>query len=84
MINWIEKRFLDSRQRVVIDGELFKLEVSFEWGMLILGPILFLICINDLYDAIMRKVLTFEDDTKVIQIDSMVRKWKMLFNFLEV
>ena len=57
----------------------------------VLGPILFLIYINDLEDDISSKVLKFADDTKVfrkittdtdkqsLQDDS--EKWEMLFNF---
>ena len=32
MINWIEKWLIDRRQRVVVDGEVFKLEIGFEWS----------------------------------------------------
>ena len=61
----------------------------------VLGPILFLIYINDLEDDISSKVLKFADDTKVFRkvtnvtdkqslqddLDKLV-KWQMLFNFL--
>ena len=54
------------RQRVVVDGEVSNWE-SVLSGVpqgLILGPILFLLYINDLDDDIISKVLTFADDTK--------------------
>ena len=63
--------------------------------MLVLGPILFLIYINDLEDDISSKVLKFADDTKVFRkvtndtdkqddLDKLVtwsEKWQMLLNF---
>ena len=30
--DWIEQWLTDRRQRVVVDGEVFKLEIGFEWG----------------------------------------------------
>ena len=69
MINWIEKWFIDSRQRVVVDGEVsnWKSVLSGVLQRSVLGPILFLIYINDLDDDITSKVLTFADDTKVFR-----------------
>ena len=69
MINWIEKWLIDKIQRVVVDGEVSK------WKSLlsgvpqgsVLGPILFLIYINDLDDDITNKVLKFADDTNVFR-----------------
>ena len=69
MINWIEKWLIDRRQRIVVDGEVSN------WKSLlrgvpqgsVLGPILFLIYINDLDDDITSKVLKFADDTKVFR-----------------
>ena len=68
MINWIEKWFIDRRQRVVVDGEVsnWKSVLSGIPQGSVLGPILFLIYINDLDDDITSKVLKFADDTNVL------------------
>ena len=56
----------------------------------VLGPILFLIYINDLEDDISSKVLKFADDTKVFRkvtndtdktFTGCSEKWQMLLNF---
>ena len=69
MINWIEKWLTDRRQRVVVDGEVsnWKSVLSGVPQGSVLGPILFLIYINDLDDDITSKVLKFADDTKVFR-----------------
>ena len=67
MINWIEEWLIDRRQRVVVDGEVSNWKSVFS-GVpqgSVLGPILFLIYVNDLDDGITSKVLKFADDTKV-------------------
>ena len=65
---------------------------------LVLGPILFLIYINDLEDDVSSKVLKFADDTKVFRkvtndtdkqslqedLDKMVRKMANFIQFWEV
>ena len=57
LINWI---------RVMVDGEIsnWKTVLSGVPQESVLGPILFLICINDLEDDISSKVLIFADDAK--------------------
>ena len=67
MINWIEKWLIDRRQRAVVDGEVsnWKSVLSGVRQGSVLGPILFLIYINDLDADITSKVLKFADDTKM-------------------
>ena len=70
MINWIEKWLIDRRQVVVVvDGEVsnWKSVLSGVPQGSVLGPILFLIYINDLGDDITSKVLKFADDTQVFR-----------------
>ena len=69
MITWIDKWFIDRRQRVVVDGEVstWKSVLSGVPQGSLLGPILFLIYINDLDGDITSKVLKFADDTKVFR-----------------
>jgi len=69
MINWIEKWLIDRRHRVVVDGEVSNWK-SVLCGVSqgpVLGPILFLININDLGDYITSKVLKFANDTEVFR-----------------
>ena len=64
--DWIEW-LTDRRQRVVIDGEVSncKSVLSGVPQGSVLGPLLFLIYINDWDDNITSNVLKFADDTKV-------------------
>ena len=69
MINWIQAWLTDRRQRVIVEGEISNWKPVFS-GVpqgSVLGPILFLIFINDLDDDLSSKVLKFADDTKVFR-----------------
>ena len=67
--DWIEQWLTDRRQRVVVNGEVsnWKSVLSGVPQGSVLGPILFLICINDLDDSITSNVLKFADDTKLFR-----------------
>ena len=67
--DWIEQWLTDRRQRVVVDGEVSngKSVLSGVPQGSVLGPILFLIYINDLDDSITSNVLKFADDTKLFR-----------------
>ena len=67
--DWIEQWLTDRRQRVVVDGEVsnWKSVLSGVPQGSVLGPILFLIYINDLDNSITSNVLKFADDTKLFR-----------------
>ena len=67
--DWIEQWLTDRRQRVVVDGEVsnWKSVLSGVPQGSVLGPILFLIYINDLDDSITSNILKFADETKLFR-----------------
>ena len=69
IINWIEQWLTDRRQMVVMDGEVSngKSVLSVVLQGSVLGPILFLVYINDLEEGVTCKILTFADDTKLFR-----------------
>ena len=69
IINWTEQWRRHRRQRVIVDGDIsnWKSVLSGVPQGSVLGPILFLIYINDLEDDMSSKVLKFADETKVFR-----------------
>jgi len=68
ILTWIENWLLNRKQRVVANGKLFWLTDVLN-GVpkgLKLGPLLFVIFINDLDDVVINKLLKFADDTKIV------------------
>ena len=67
IINWIEQWLTERRQRVVVDGEVssWKSVLSRVPQGSVLGPIIFLVYINDLEEGVTGKILKFSDDTKL-------------------
>ena len=69
VINWIEQWLTDRKQRVVVDGEVssWKSVLSGVPQGSVLGPILFLVYINDLEEGVTGSILKFADDTKLFR-----------------
>ena len=70
--NWIENWLKDREQRVVLLGcnsEWIRVKSGVPQGS-VLGPLLFLIYINDIDDLVSSNLLKFADDTKVFRIVS--------------
>ena len=67
IINWIEQWITDRRQRVFVEGEVssWKSVLSGVPQGSVLGPILFLVYINDLEEVLTGKILKFADDPKL-------------------
>ena len=64
-----ENLLTDRRQRVVVDGEVSNWKPVFSWvpqGS-VLGPILFLIYINDLEEGVTSNILKCADYTKLFR-----------------
>ena len=69
ILNWIEQWLTDRRQRVVVDGEdsIWKSVLSGVPQGSVLGPILFVVYIDDLEEGVTGNILKFTDDNKLFR-----------------
>ena len=69
IINWVEQWLTDRRLRVVVDTEVSSWKSVFSGvpQSSVLGPILFLVYINDLEEEVTGRILKFADDTKLFR-----------------
>ena len=69
IINWIEQWLTDRKQRVVVDEEVssWKSVLSGVPQGSVLGPIIFLVHINDLEEGVTGCILKFADDTTLFR-----------------
>ena len=70
IVTWIQNWLTDRRQRVSVEGETSAwtaVHIGVPQGS-VLGPLLFLIYINDLEDGVASNILKFADDTILFRI----------------
>ena len=80
LMDWIEQWLTDRRQHVVVDGEVSnsKSVLSGVPQGSVLGPLLFLIYINDLDDNITSNIFKFADDTKVLRKVNTTKRFRQI------
>ena len=68
VLRWVGNWLSGRRQRVVIEGVASGWEVGVEWGSLgvSVGPVQFIVFIDDIDEGIRSTVLKFADDTKLV------------------